>query len=134
MSLRKPWRAIQTAELGSVPEITASSEPAAEEAESAVPCLLRPDGVILSGGDAARPDSGLIGEGMAREIAEKIEGHAGFAESFLQQIDGCDGEELVLRGPMRLQRHVDLGRVNVFQRRAAVPDHGGIDLGSGAHS
>src|ERR1700686_568152 len=87
--------------------LSASSEPATEEAESAVPRLLRPDRVVLGGGNAARSDGGLVGEGMVREVAVEVEGHAGFAQFLLQQIDGGDGEELVLRGPMRLQRHPD---------------------------
>src|SRR5580692_5399143 len=104
-------------------------EPPAEEAESAIPGLLRPDGIVLGAGDAARPDGGLVGEGMACEVAVEVERHAGFAQLVLQRIDGGDGEELVLRGPMRQQRRLDLGRIDVFERRAAVPDHAGVDLG-----
>ena len=65
---------------------SASSEPATEEGESAVPCLLRPDGVVLGGGDEAGPtgaDNSAVPEsrvpnfvtneirGTSREIAAK---------------------------------------------------------------
>ena len=76
--------------------------------------MLRPDEVVLSGGDAARPDGGLVGEGMVCQIAMEVEGHAGFAQFVLRRIDGDDREEVVLRGPMRLQRRLDLGRVDVW--------------------
>jgi hypothetical protein len=53
------------------------SEPPAEEAEGAIPGLLRPDGVVLSLRNAPRPDGGLVGKGMACEVAVEVEGHAG---------------------------------------------------------
>jgi hypothetical protein len=53
--------------------------------------MLRPDEVVLSGGDAARPDGGLVGEGMVCQIAMEVEGHAGFAQLF------CGGSMVAIR-------------------------------------
>jgi hypothetical protein len=61
------------------PNSQKSSEPPGEEAESAIPRLLRPDWVVLGLRDASRPDAGLVGKGMACEVAMEVEGHAGFA-------------------------------------------------------
>src|SRR3984957_4508895 len=102
-----------------------STEPASKESEGPVPGLLRPDGVVLGGGNTARPHRGLVGEGMMCQVAMEIEGHAGRAQLVLQRVNGGDRKKLVLRGPMRLQRRLDLGRVDVFKRRAAGPDNGG---------
>ena len=112
---------------------TESTEPAAEEAERTIPRLLSPDRVVLGRRDAARPDGGLVGEGVVCEVAVEVEFHAGFAQFVLQLIDGRDREELVRRESMALQRCTDLGCVDVLQRRAAVPDYGGVDFRSHAH-
>src|SRR6202030_32298 len=93
-----------------------STEPATEEAERAIPRLLRPDRVVLRGGDAARPHGGLVGESMVGQVAVEVESHPGFAQFALERIDGGDRKKLVLRGPMRLQRRPDLGGVDVLQR------------------
>ena len=45
--------------------------------------------------------------------------HGGFAPTINYESSGGDREELVLRGPMRLQGHTDLGRVNELQRDVA---------------
>src|ERR1700724_444334 len=100
----------------------------AEEAEGTIPGSLRPDRVVLGGGDTTRPDGGLVGEGMVCEIAVELEIHTGLAQLVLQLIDGDDREELVLSGPVRQRRRLDPGRVDVFERRTAVPDDAGIDL------
>src|ERR1700680_4968086 len=76
--------------------------------------MLRPDEVVLSGGGGGRPGGGVGWGGEGGEIAMEGEGHAGFAQFVLLRIDGGDREEVVLRGPMRLRRRLDLGRVDVW--------------------
>jgi hypothetical protein len=56
-----------------------SSEPPTEEAESAIPRLLRPDSVVLGLRYTSRPDGGLVRKGMACKVAVEVEGYAGFA-------------------------------------------------------
>src|SRR3984957_1188122 len=113
---------------------SASTEPASKESEGPVPGLLRPDGVVLGGRNTVRPHRGLVGEGMMCQVAMEIEGHAGRAQLVLQRVDGGDRKKLILRGPMRLQRRLDLGRVDVFKRRAAVPDNGRVYLRGHAYA
>jgi hypothetical protein len=111
-----------------------SAEPASKKPEGPVPCLLRPDGVVLGGGNAVRPHGGLVGEGMMCQVASEIEGHPGSAQFVLQRVDGGYRKKLVLRRPVRQQRRLDLGRVDVLERRAAVPDDARIDLRGHAHA
>src|SRR5580704_15195777 len=102
---------------------SASTEPASKESKGPVPGLLRPDRVVLGSRNTARPHRSLVGEGMMGQVAMEIEGHAGRAQLVLQRVDGGDRKKLVLRGPMRLQRCLDFGGIDIFQRRAAVPDY-----------
>src|ERR1700690_2372032 len=110
-----------TAFMGYLLERLPSAEPASEESEGAVPCLLRPHGIVLGGGNATRSHGGLVGEGVVCQVAMEIESDAGSTQLVLQRIDGGDRKELILGGPMPLQRRLDLGRIEVLERRAAVP-------------
>src|SRR5580692_11266284 len=107
---------------------SASTEPASKESKGPVPGLLRPDRVVLGSRNTARPHRSLVGEGMMGQVAMEIEGHAGRAQLVLQRVDGGDRKKLILRGPMPLQRRFDFGRVDVFKRRAAVPNNGRVYL------
>mmetsp|Transcript_21584 Transcript_21584/g.51159 ORF Transcript_21584/g.51159 Transcript_21584/m.51159 type:complete len:251 (-) Transcript_21584:430-1182(-) len=101
----------------------------AEEAHRAVPGQLGPGGVVLGLRDAARALGGLVGEGMVGQVAMPLVAHAGLGQLGLQAVDAADREELVLRGPVGLQRDADLAGVHELQRRHAVPDHGRVGLG-----
>src|SRR4029077_11850531 len=88
--------------LSILPWAASLAEPAAEEPEGAVPCLLRPDGIVLGGRDTSGADGRLVGERMGGQVAVEIKSHRGFVQLLLQRIHDGDGEELVLGSPMSL--------------------------------
>ena len=68
----------------------------------------------------------LVAERVVCEVVVKVVLYVGLLQLGRQALDLRRREELVLVGPMALQRDPDLRGVDVFQRRAAVSGDDGI--------
>ena len=71
----------------------------------------------------------LVREGVLGVVAVEFELHTGLAQLRLQLVHAVDGKEPVACAPVAEQRRLDLGGVDILERRIAVPHDGGVVLG-----
>src|SRR5262249_23476069 len=120
---RRRWRRTRRAP-------TAASEPALharEEVERSLPGGCGRAGVVANRN--LHIDGVLVAKRVLRVVTMNLKAHTGGGELPSQGFDTCDREEGVLGREVTEQRRLDLGRVQVLERRVAVPVRHGIGLG-----
>jgi len=119
------------ATIGSSPAREAGGllEVSVKELQRPPPRQIRRRRVILGYRELSFPDQRLVGEGVLGLIAVELEPHVRRPQLLFEKVDGRDRERHVLDRVVAEERRLDLRRIDVFERRKAVPDDGRVGLG-----
>src|SRR3954451_23935961 len=126
---RRRWRLIRRAPTAAPERRRApGGSHAREEVDRSLPGQRGRAGVVAD--RDLHVDRGLVAEGVFRLVAMDLKAHAGSGELLLQRLDARDREERILGGEVTEQRRLALARVQVFERRIAVPVGDRVGLGN----